>query len=629
MEEESFDNIEIATYLNDNYIAIKVDREERPDIDRTYMAAGEIFAGRSGWPMTIWLTADGQPFYANTYMPPYDGDRGVQQGFLTHLRLLRQAWDDNREEVGRISGSLATAVQARLVPPGGNDLPGTAVFDRAFETYRNSYDAEYGGLKTVPKFASHLPVRFLLRHHARTNEKMALQMAEQTLLSMSYGGLFDQVGGGFHRYSTDAKWHVPHFEKMLYDNALLTISYLEAYQATGNEEFARICRETLRYVSRDMRSSEGAFYTASDADSVSATGETVEGWFFTWSAAELSAALDDAEFDLVSSYYAISDAGDLDGRNVLRVAKLKDLENDSGIERIRDALYQVRLKRSPPFVDTKILAGWNGLMISAFARAGLFLGDENYLAIASEAGRFIIESMFTDNHLRRSYLDGKATGDAFAEDYAFVIQALIDLYQASGDIDWFDRAIQLQAVMDEEFADSKGGGYFFSSATSETLLAREKPAFDSTVPSANSVAVLNLLRLYELTSNDDYRRRAEAAIRYLGEVVSRSPASAPDLLQALDFFNDDAKAIVLVTADNRDQAAPFLRILGDTFLPNHVVTAVTEGAVLDEHATRIPLLEGKRAMRGKTTAYVCEHGICDLPTSDPQVFAQQIGGVTQ
>jgi len=627
MEEESFDNPEIAAYLNSNYIAIKVDREERPDIDRLYMAAVEAFAGRGGWPMTVWLTPDRQPFFGSTYMPPYDGDRGVQQGFLTHLQSLRRVWDQNPDDVDRASEQLVAAVRSRLVPPGGTDIPDEEVFDQAYRSYRDSYDPEYGGLKTVPKFASHLPIRFLLRYHRRSGDGDALRMAEQSLEAMAAGGLFDQIGGGFHRYSTDASWHIPHFEKMLYDNALLALAYLEAFQLTGNDNFARVSRETLRYAERDMRSPRGVFYAASDADSRSRNGDMAEGWFFTWSATELANALSESDLEVVNAHYQITDSGDLDGRNVLRIATSIDGLTDSPeLGRVKDALYQIRSKRPQPFVDTKILTAWNGLMISAFARASLVFADADYLDTASVAGRFILENMQDNGHLLRSWIDDKAAGEAFADDYAFFIQALIDLYQASGDIDWFRHAVRLQAIMNEEFGDSAAGGFFFSATSSKALFAREKPAYDRSIPSANSVAILNLLRFYELTSDDAYRRRAHEAIRYLGEVLTRSPAAAPDLLQALDFYTDEAKAIVLVTAAGREEAEPFLRVLGSTFLPNHVLTVVTQGSELDRHASLVPLLEGKRAMQEKTTAYVCEHGICDLPTSDPAVFATQIGG---
>lgn len=624
MEDESFDNLEIAAYINEHYIAIKVDREERPDVDRTYMAAVEAFSGRSGWPMTVWLTPGSQPFFGGTYMPPYDGDRGIDQGFLTHLKMLKKAWSDNRGEVDRISLRLATAARARLTPQAGDSLPGDDVFERAFGIYKDSFDPRHGGLTTVPKFASHLPVRFLMRYYLNSGDEEALRMVQKTLVSMADGGLFDQVGGGFHRYSTDASWGVPHFEKMLYDNALLAIAYLEAYQLTGNDRFGLIARETLRYAQRDMRAPGGAFYSASDADSRSDEGELVEGWFYTWSAKELADVLTGPELDTVLSCYATTESGDLDGRNVLRRAKpVEGCADRLLLIRANEILYEARSKRAEPFVDTKILTSWNGLMISAFARAATVFGESDYLDVASSAAHFILENMQDNDGLLRSYLNDRASGQAFADDYAYFIQALLDLYEASGVVDWFRHASRLQEQMDLRFTDGDGG-FFFAPASGEALFAREKPVYDGTLPAASSVAVLNLLRLHEFTTDDAYRQRAEAAVRFGGDAVSRSPAGAPEFLNALDFYTGQAKAIVLVTPGERRDAEPFLHVLRSTFLPNHVLIVVEEGDMLEEHAKQIRLLEGKYAMHGKTTAYVCVHGVCDLPTNDPVVFEEQI-----
>lgn len=627
MEEESFEDLEIAAYLNDHYIAIKVDREERPDIDRIYMAAVEAISGNGGWPMTVWLTPDREPFYGSTYLPPHDGDRGVEQGFLSRLTSLRRVWDDNKGQVDRISEQVSAAVRSRLMPAAGNDLPREEIFWRAYEAYVNAFDDEYGGLKSVPKFASHLPIRFLLRYYRRSGDENALRMADISLRSMARGGIFDQIGGGFHRYSTDAEWAVPHFEKMLYDNAVLAITYLEAYQLSGHPEWARVARETLAYASRDMLSPDGAFYAASDADSISANGEVGEGLYYTWTEDEVAAVLDTKDRLAANAYFGIDKNGEFGDRNVLRVTgtATDPILREDDLERVRRSLYDARRFRAAPFVDKKILTAWNSLMISAFARASLVLGDEEYLQRAEAAAEFILSFRRSDGRLARAHLDGEAKGAGFADDYAYLIQALIDLYQASGDIEWFQHALQLQAVMIEDFGDVESGGFFFSPTASEVALSREKPVFDDTLPSANSVAVLNLLRLSELTIDDTYREQAEAAIRYLAGAVTRSPAAAPDLLQAIDFFLDDAKTIVIVTTGARTEAEPFLQVLAATFLPNHVLTVVQEGEELDRHADIAPIVAAKRAMQGRATAYVCIHGICDLPTTDPAVFANQIG----
>ncbi|NOX68283.1 MAG: thioredoxin domain-containing protein [Gammaproteobacteria bacterium] len=635
MEDESFDNLEIATYLNRNYIAIKVDREQRPDIDSIYMAAVQALSGRGGWPMTVWLTADREPFFGGSYFPPYDGDRGVSEGFLTLLQSLRGVYEERRDDVGAASMQLMEAVRRRVVPPAGDLVPGEEVFSQAFDTLENSYDPFNGGLQMTQKFPSNLPIRYLLRYYRRSANSDALHMAEKTLRSMAAGGIYDQVGGGFHRYATDPDWLVPHFEKMIYDNALLAMAYLEAYQVSGDEDFARVSRDLLRYATRDMRASSGAFYTASDADSKTPSGDTQEGWFFTWSAQEIDSVLSKTEAAVVREFYGITDAGELEGRNVLHVtqspaelAAKMELDEDAvkkAIASAREKLYRVRSGRPAPFRDKKILAAWNGLMISAFARAALDLGNDDYLATASRAARFILDNMQHEGRLLRMYTDGAASGNSYADDYAFFVQALLDLYEASGDIDWFVQAVRLEGVMADEFEDKVDGGFFLSSITSEALLAREKSGFDGSVPSANSIAILNLLRLYEFTSDDVYRRRAEKALTFFGLVLKRSPAALPEMLQALDFFHGEAREIVIVTANERADAEPYLRLLGKTFFPNHVLVVVQDGRELERHAEHIPLLEGKTALRGKTTVYVCEQGICELPTSDTATFAAQIG----
>jgi uncharacterized protein YyaL (SSP411 family) len=637
MEEESFDNVEIATYLNQNYIAIKVDREQRPDVDSIYMAAVQALTGRGGWPMTVWLTEDRQPFFGGSYFPAYDGDRGISEGFLTLLQSLRGVFDDRRDDVGAASAQLMEAVRRRMVPPAGDLVPGEAIFAQAFATFESSYDPFNGGLQSSQKFPSHLPIRYLLRYYRRSGNADALQMAEKTLHSMAAGGIYDQVGGGFHRYATDPDWLVPHFEKMTYDNALLAMAFLEAYQVSGDESFARICRELLRYAARDMQAPSGGFYTASDADSKTSSGQMQEGWYFTWSSKEISAALSAEEAAVIREFYGITAAGDLEGRNILHlnqsvaaVAATLDLGEDvvtTTIASAREKLYRVRNDRAAPFRDQKILTAWNGLMISAFARAALDLGDEAYLVTANRAAHFVLDHMQSDGRLLRMHAGGIASGDAYADDYVFFVQALLDLYEASGDIDWFAHAVRLEQIMSEEFEDPVDGGFFSSSTKSEVLLAREKSGFDSAVPSTNAIAILNLLRLYEFTSNDEYRRRAQKALTFFGLVLERSPAALAEMLQALDFYHDEAKEIVIVTANDRADADPYLRILGQTFLPNHVLVVVQEGHDLDQQARYIPLLEGKRALQGNTTAYVCTQGVCKLPTSDIATFAAQIGAI--
>ena len=637
MEEESFDDIEIAQYINENYIAIKVDREERPDIDSIYMSAVQAMGRRGGWPMTAWLTPDREPFYAGTYFPARDGDRGAAKGFLTILRELRAIYGQQPDEVAERARAFAAGVASMLEPKGGLSMPGADVLHAAAASYRARFDADNGGTKGAPKFPSGLSVRLLLRYHRRTGDPQYLDMAVKTLDGMARGGIYDHIGGGFHRYSTDARWQVPHFEKMLYDNALLVVIYLESYQASGRENFARIAREMLRYVQRDMTSPEGAFYSATDADSLNPAGHREEGWFFTWMPAEVEGVLGKADARAVNRYFDITDGGNFEGRNIPNtprgldeVAKELSLKPEAlrtVIEQSREKLYEARLRRPPPLRDDKILTAWNALMISAHATAALVLGEEEYAQRGERAADFLLDHLRRDGRLLRSYRKGQARHDAYLDDYAFLIAALLDLYEATGKPRWLRTAVELDKVLEENYEDEVAGGFFMTSDDHERLLAREKPAYDGAEPSGNSVALLNLLRLYEFTTRDEYRQRVEKAFRAFENVLSRSPAALSEMLLALDFHLDTPKEVVIVAPEAREQAEPFLVKLRETWLPNRILAVVSEGSEMEEQTQLIPLLEGKRAIKGKTTAYVCEQRVCELPTSDPEVFAEQIGKV--
>ncbi len=485
MEEESFDDEEIARYLNENYVIVKVDREERPDVDSIYMTAVQTLAGRGGWPMTVWLTPDRKPFFGGTYFPARDGDRGVRAGFLTLLRQLRQAYDAQPERVTQVSGELSEDIRRSLSPESGaEDLPGAQVLEAAAGYYRSRYDAEAGGLAGAPKFPSSLPVRFLLRYHRRAQDVEILRMATKTLEGMAAGGMYDQVGGGFHRYATDARWLVPHFEKMLYDNALLTMAYLEGYQVTGREDFARVAREILRYVERDMTSPEGAFYSATDADSNAPNGRREEGWFFTWTAREIEEVVGQERARIVGAYYGVTAAGNFEGRNILHVQRpLPDVAGELGlspervgevVEESKELLYAARAMRPPPLRDEKILAAWNGLMIGAHARAALVLGNERYASRAARAAEFILTTMRSkEGRLLRSFMDGQTSRNGFLDDYAFLISGLLDLYEATGAPRWLEEALALDGVLEDFYEDKERGGCFMTSDDHESLLARE------------------------------------------------------------------------------------------------------------------------------------------------------------
>ena len=635
MEEESFEDEEIAAFLNAHYVAIKVDREERPDLDAIYMQAVQLLAGRGGWPMTTWLTPDGEPFFGGTYFPARDGDRGSRKGFLSLLKELERAYSEKPEQVAARAKEITRSVRQGLTPVAGKTLPGDSSLGKAMQTYTSTFDPKEGGLNRSPKFPSTFPVRLVLREWRRTGRDSYRDMASLTLTKMANGGMHDQLGGGFHRYSTDERWLVPHFEKMLYDNALLAQAYLEGYRATGNERFAAITEQTLDYAVFEMMSPEGGFYSATDADSLTPSGDREEGWFFTWTPAELKEALGDEGAALFGARYGVSAEGNLEGRNVLHVARsveqargvVPDLSVDdavSSLAQARDALYEVRSSRPAPLRDEKILTAWNGLMISALARAGFGLDRQDYLDHARTTARFVLSRLRTDGRLRRSYSDGRARFNGYLDDYAALISGLLDLYESTGEIDWFREAVGLQRVLDEHYWDPASAGYFMTSDDHELLLTREKPAYDGATPSGNSLALMNLVRLHALTLDDAYRVRAMEQLRFFGDRLQRYPTGLSEMLLALQFQLDDPMEIIIVTAGDRSQAKAFMDVLRETYLPASVVSVVVEGEELRSHAEWLPPLAHKTARGGQPTAYVCRQGVCRLPATDARVFAREL-----
>jgi len=634
MEEESFEDVEIATYLNENYIAIKVDREERPDVDGVYMSAVQMLTGRGGWPMTTWLTPDRQPFWGGTYFPARDGDRGSRIGFLTLLKRMKESYDQQPEQVVGKAREIADRIQSAMAPQSGPSVPAEKSLATAVRGYKSGFDAVHGGRRQAPKFPSSLPVRLLLWRHWRTGDPELLEMARLTLRKMAGGGMYDQVGGGFHRYSVDAKWLVPHFEKMLYDNALLAVQYLEGYQLTGDDDLARVAREILRYVGREMTSPDGAFFSATDADSRNPEGEIEEGWFFTWTPAEIRAVLGEDAARKVEAYYGVTAAGNFEGRNILHVERpLEEIAVLLGVpaerlagslESSREKLYAARAGRPAPLLDDKILAAWNGLMISAMARGGFILDDPDLISRAARAADFVLTRMREEGRLLRSFKDGAARHAGYLDDYAFVTAGLLDLYEATGEVRWIKEAVALQRELDEHYRDGDAGGYFMTADDREELIAREKPAYDGAEPSGNSVALMNLVRLRELTTDDRYRVAVDELLQGFGAVLGRRPAALPQMLLALEFDIGAPKEIVLVTAGPRENSEPFLDVLRGTFVPNKVVAVVSDAKDGSAQTRFVPIAKGKVARGGLTTAYVCERGICKLPTSDVGVFSEQL-----
>jgi uncharacterized protein len=625
MERESFEDEEVARYLNEHFVCIKVDREQRPDVDAAYLKAVEAMTGIGGWPMTVFLTADRKPFLGGTYVPR---DR--------FLALLGKIADAYAADPAALAGEAAEVVRAldRDVPARGN-IPLPDVIVAAARGYAASYDPVWGGFGPRPKFPRPAVLELLLRYHRRTGDAQALAMVTRTLERMAAGGIHDQVGGGFHRYATDERWLVPHFEKMLYDNAQLATLYLDAAQAMGRADLAAIARETLDYVRREMTAPEGGFYSATDADSSTPAGEEKEGAFFTWTPAEIEAAVGPTAATAVMAWYDVTPAGNFEGRTILStprppadVAGSLAIPPDAlraAIDDARPRLYAARAERLPPGRDDKIVVSWNGLMISAMSRVALVTGRPEYAEAARRAADFVLTKLRApDGRLLRSFRDGRASGPAVLDDYAFLIQSLLDLFDTSSERRWLDEALALEKQLDGAYLDAAAGGYYLTAASAEPLLVRDKPVYDGVEPSGNSVALLNLLRLNELSGDPRFRRRAEDGFAAFASVVARDPTSAPMLLAALDFYHDTPLEIVLVAPRTRAETAPLLAVVRRAFVPNHALVVVVAGAELEQLAGRVPFVEGKLAIEGRPTAFVCVRTHCELPTSDPAVLAEQL-----
>ena len=626
MEGESFEDEEIAAFMNAHYVCIKVDREERPDVDAVYMAAVQALTQSGGWPMSVWLTPDREPFFGGTYFPPRDGVRGARRGFLWLLGEVHRSYLEDRERVGRAAAALVAAVREQMEPPAAPDAgtPAATLVGDTVAVFERVFDAREGGLRRAPKFPSNLPIRLLLRHHRRTGDADALAMATLTLEKMAGGGMYDQIGGGFHRYSTDAEWLVPHFEKMLYDNALLAVAYAEAFQVTGRRDFARVARETLDYVVREMTAPEGGFFSATDADSVGPDGRSEEGRFFVWSEAELRAALGGGpETEAFLRHYGVTPEGNFEGANILHVAR-PDEAAWAAFTPQRAALYDLRARRPPPLRDEKILAAWNGLMISGLAVGGRVLDERRYVDAAARAAAFVLGRMRPEGRLARSFKDGRAPIAGFLEDHAFLAAGLLDLYEVSFDPRWLEEALAVAADTERLFADP-AGGWFMTAGDHERLIAREKPAYDGAEPSGTSVALLTALRLATFTSDDRWRAVADRALGNLAAPLASNPLALTEALLALDFATDEPREIAIVLprgAELRD-AAPLTAVLRRAFVPNRALACAAEGD-LAALARLAPFAADKVAVDGLPTAYVCRRGRCELPVTDPDALAAQL-----
>ena len=620
MERESFEDEEIARFLNQHYVAIKVDREERPDVDAVYMTAVQALTGGGGWPMTVFLRADRQPFFGGTYFPARDGDRGASRGFLSILREILAVWERDPARVENAGAALAEAVRmalgAEAVGTPGGGAPGAAPIAAAVRFFEGVFDPVNGGVSRAPKFPSNVPIRLLLRHHRRTHDPGSLHMALFTLERMAAGGLMDQVGGGFHRYSTDERWLVPHFEKMLYDNALLASAYLEAWQVTGRRDLARVARQTLDYLLRELRSPEGAFYSATDADS-----EGEEGRFFVWEEPELRELLG-PDADAFIDFHGVTPEGNFEGRNILWVPAPDEDRWDS-LGRSRAALYRARERRPHPLRDEKVVAAWNGLAISALALGGRVLAEPRYLEAAAGAGRFVLERMRPGGRLARSWMAGACGPSGFLADHAFLVQGLIDLHEATFDPRWLAEALALADETERRFGDPRGG-WFVTGDDQERLIAREKPTHDGAEPSGASVALLDAVRLEGFTADPRWRRVAEAAMRWYAPALAEQPVALTEFLLGLDAFTDAGREVVLVWPESGPGPDALLDVLRRTFLPAHALTGAAEGPALSALTRVAPVAIGRVAVSGQPTAYVCDRGACRLPVIRADKLAEQL-----
>jgi uncharacterized protein len=620
MAHESFEDEQIAQLMNEHFVNIKVDREERPDLDQIYMNAVQMMTHHGGWPMTVFLTPDAVPFYGGTYFPPQD--RYNMPGFPRVLLGVAEAYRDRQDDIRETGTSLINELQ-RLSDAGGSDHPiERELLDAAYAGTIRNYDSTNGGFGGAPKFPPAMTLEFLLRTHLRTGNREALEMVGYTCRKMANGGIYDQLGGGFHRYSTDARWLVPHFEKMLYDNALLSRLYLHYFQVTQEP----IARETvegiLDYVLREMTHPDGGFYSTQDADS-----EGHEGKFFVWDSDEVRTTLGEREAAIFSSYYNITPAGNFEGKNIPNVTQsAADVAREHGISEpelsallseSRRKLFELREQRVKPDRDEKVLTAWNGLMMASFAEAGVILNREDYTNAARRNAEFVLANLRREGSLLRTWKDGIAKFNAYLEDYAFLSEGLLTLFETTGEYRWFEEALGLTERMIAEFWDEAGGGFYFTGKSHENLIVRSKDYFDNATPSGNSVAALVLLRLATLMNKESYRNLTVTILREVGDQARRYPAGFGYALSAADFLLSTPKEVAIVGSDIAD-LRPMLAETWRRYLPNKVVAAGTVGQ------TEIPLLENRPLINGLATAYVCENYTCQQPVNDLEGLATQL-----
>jgi uncharacterized protein YyaL (SSP411 family) len=632
MEHECFEDAGIAKYLNEHFVAIKVDREERPDLDSIYMTALQAMTREGGgWPLSVWLTPDLKPFYAGTYFPPDDRYAPHRPSFPQLLRAIVDAWQNRRAEIEKQSSAVVEFLRAAGEIESAAGELSAEVLQGARTALQRTFDPVHGGFGQAPKFPHALELRLLLRIWKRFGANDALHMARMTLDKMAMGGIYDQVGGGFHRYSTDARWLVPHFEKMLYDNALLTSAYVEAWRATGEAAYREVAEETLSYVLREMTSPVGAFYSTQDADS-----EGEEGKFYVWTPAEIESVLGKEEAELFNYVFGITEEGNFEGRNIPhrvktwdQLTRLLNMSMEELRRRVAESsrkLYEARSRRVWPGRDEKMLTAWNALMIAAFAQAGAAFGEPRYTQAAQRAADFLLTQMRSPNGrlFRTAAVGSPPKLNGYLEDYAFLIDALVELYQADFDPRWLRAAVELAGVIVTQFWDAVGGGFFFTGVDHEELITRSKDTHDGSTPSGNAMAAMALLRLGHLTGRKESIEKGRQSLQAYRGAMADSPMSMGQMLCALDYFLGPDREMVVIGRRGEPETEQVLKSIRGGFRPN-AFTVFHDLALGTAPAELLPMLEGRAIQGDRVTTYVCENQTCGLPLVGAEALERELG----
>ncbi len=629
MEKESFEDMDVADLMNNTFVNIKVDREERPDIDKIYMSVAQMMTGRGGWPLTIIMTPSKEPFFAATYIPKEN--RGGQTGLIQLIPLMDKLWKTKRKDILASKDKIKDLLMG--IADNTSESPiDHSLIEKAYNGFYSIYDRENGGFGNAPKFPSAHNLSFLLNYWKKSGNPDSLEMVEKTLSSMRNGGIWDHIGYGFHRYSTDKKWILPHFEKMLYDQAINAFAYLDAYQVTGKDIYKETVMRIYDYVNDNMRSPQGAFYSAEDADS-----EGEEGTFYVWDSTEITDLLGEEDGSIIEKVFNIKKNGNFrdeatgleSGKNILfrtktyaELAKEMEIDSDAFTKKIDDLmakLYIYRKNRISPFKDDKVLTDWNGLMAAAYARGGRVLDDPELIKIAEDSIAFITSNMTNgDDGLFHRYREGQSSINANLDDYAFMVLALIELYQSTFKFEYINKALKLQEYLDKYFWDDKNGGYFFTDSRSEELIVRQKESYDGAIPSGNSVSAFNLVRLGRITMNAEFEKKATRIGEVFGKNIKNSPVSHTYLLSVIDYLSGPSYEIIIVDGEKKEESRELFEIINKHFIPNKIVIYKSEAQDFNQVRELKAFINELHPVNNKPTAYICKNYYCELPVTNKE-----------